>query len=162
MRRAWKEGRITPTVHSSSESKKEIVLRGLLEDELCGVPVEKKVVRCNGRRFIPDIIVAGEVIVEFFGGFWHADPFRFNPDDIVHHRKTAGQIWDSDWDRFSALQDAGYGVLVIWEDDWDRMGGGELRFAVTAVLDGEMPDAYFPTLRYGEARMAGEDKKPWD
>ena len=57
-------------------------------------------------------------MVEFFGDYWHAHPEKYNCDDIVHHDKTAYEIWAHDEKRIDTLTSNGYDVYIVWEKDY--------------------------------------------
>ena len=59
-------------------------------------------------------------IIEFYGDYWHGNPQKFEPDDIVAIRKVAKDVWFKDQNRTSQLQAAGYDVLIIWESEFKR------------------------------------------
>lgn len=71
-------------------------------------------------RALADFCFGGKVI-EFYGDYWHANPFKFKPDDIVGKGKwPAKDVWQKDAERIKKIQDAGYEVKIIWERDFKR------------------------------------------
>jgi len=58
------------------------------------------------------------LIVEIDGDYWHANPKKFSPDDIVGKKKqSAKEIWKRDDKKNEAYKKAGYSVLRIWDSD---------------------------------------------
>jgi hypothetical protein len=117
MRKSWRDGRITPNIRVIRESAKEKRLRARLAAELAEHIVLKKTVKIGERWYMPDVIIDDRLIVEFFGNFWHANPKTYSADVIVHHHKSAAQIWAADRARLNALEQR-YAVIVVWEDDY--------------------------------------------
>lgn len=81
------------------------------------------------------------LIVEFYGDYWHCNPATKHgvDPDWVHHKKrqTAREIWEQDARRNLKLEEAGYKVVVVWESDmkcdWQR----QVTEAVNLVLKKE-------------------------
>lgn len=72
----------------------------------------------EGRKHYPDIFVPDlNLIIEYYGDYWHANPKYYESTDIVHHSITAQKIWDKDQERIRRLQTL-YTVNIIWEDDF--------------------------------------------
>jgi hypothetical protein len=53
-------------------------------------------------------------LIEYLGEYHHADPNRYEPDDIVIHGWKASYIWGKDCERIKRLENKGYKVLIIW------------------------------------------------
>ena len=132
MRRSWEDGKIQPSVHSVSESKKEIKIREEISKALPDSKVEKKTVRIDRKWYRPDVLIDDWIVVEFFGDYWHANPKKYSKDDIVHHGLKASEIWEKDRLRLEELEKR-YSVLVVWEKRYDR-GGFDLDSLVEQVL----------------------------
>lgn len=66
--------------------------------------------------------VLGNKIIEFYGDYWHCNPNRYKPEDIVKFPRDisykAKEIWQKDKKRKQELEQAGYSVLEIWEGDF--------------------------------------------
>ena len=116
--KTWNQGKIQPNIHSINESKLEKTIKETLEKNLPNHKIEKKTIRIEKKWFLPDIIINDQIIVEFYGSYWHGDPKKYNENDIVHHNFTAKEIWERDKKRVDALVKAGYTVYVIWERDY--------------------------------------------
>jgi hypothetical protein len=77
----------------------------------------------DDRAYMYDLVITSPVMkaVEYNGDFWHANPSKYKPDEIVRHRggsKIAKDIWDSDARKIAALEKRGFGVMVVWESDY--------------------------------------------
>lgn len=119
MKRSWKEGKIEPSIHSCSESKKEEKIRSEISLALPNSKVEKKTIKIDGRWYRPDIIIDDWIIVEFFGDYWHGNSNRYKKEDIVSRGMKACEIWKRDILRIEELEKR-YHVFIIWEKDYDE------------------------------------------
>jgi G:T-mismatch repair DNA endonuclease (very short patch repair protein) len=69
--------------------------------------------------YIPDIIVGDNIIIEFYGSYWHCSTTLFQPEEINESiGMTAEQKWKNDENRINLFKSKGYNVLIIWEHDW--------------------------------------------
>lgn len=64
--------------------------------------------------WLPDIRLG----IEYDGYFWHADPSRFKPNDIVINNKTAQEIWDKDKYKDILAETKGIKLIRIKEKDY--------------------------------------------
>lgn len=69
------------------------------------------------------------IIVEFNGSLWHADPKRFKSTDIAIKNSLFGgkniiaqEIWDHDKERLENIKKClpGAKIFIIWESDWKK------------------------------------------
>lgn len=70
--------------------------------------------------YVVDMIV-DMLIIEFNGTYWHADPRRYKPEDVLKFPNgdvLVEAIWEKDAKRTEYLNQLGYRVFVIWEMDW--------------------------------------------
>lgn len=59
------------------------------------------------------------VIIEFFGDFWHMNPVKYGPDDIhCLFKRPASSIWERDERKVKDLKSKGFTVIIVWERDW--------------------------------------------
>lgn len=70
-------------------------------------------------------------VIEFYGDYWHGNPKKYAPDDIIGINRVAKDKWDFDSKRNAQLNDAGYQVLVIWEDEYTNNPAEILQRCVT-------------------------------
>ena len=64
----------------------------------------------------------GNVIIEFYGDYWHANPLYYLEEEIVPVRggvKLAKDMWEYDKKRVDWLTTKGYSVMVVWETDYN-------------------------------------------
>ena len=120
MKRAWQEGTITKIPHKSyNKSKQEKTLHDELS-KLYNTINDKSIIysECGENKWLlPDIII-DNIVVEYNGSYWHADPRKYEPEDIVHHNYTAQQIWDKDKHKKEIYERLGYKVICVWSDDF--------------------------------------------
>jgi len=121
MKESWKNGKITPNkrvISNKSKKEKKLFLKikrlFINADDKCTIHSETN-------WFLPDIYIEDiNLIIEFKGNYWHANPKYYNEDDIVHHNIIAKDIWEKDNLREKELEKLGYEVFVVWEDDYDN------------------------------------------
>ena len=80
----------------------------------------------------PDFII-GNKIIEFYGDFWHANPYKYNSKDVVtlpqvgsYKKVFAEDIWERDFNRIKMLHGAGYNTLIIYERDYRKDPTGQV------------------------------------
>ena len=76
------------------------------------------------RYFVDELDIIKKFIIEVYGDYWHANPTKFNADDILNfpgnNKITAKEVWEQDNKRIYNLKQLGYQVFVIWETDWNE------------------------------------------
>ncbi len=118
MIKSWKDGKITKSggPHCNSSKAEREVFNEL---EKIFPMIEKTTIKIGKRWFYPDIItLKDKVIIEFYGDMWHANPKFYKAEDMIHHGKTAKEIWSKDKERIKILESEGYKVVVIWGSEW--------------------------------------------
>lgn len=61
----------------------------------------------------------GNKIIEFNGEYFHADPRKYKPNDmILYATKSASEIWERDLNRNRLISDLGYDIHIVWERDF--------------------------------------------
>lgn len=74
----------------------------------------------NGKHHfsIPDFVIEeSKLCIEVMGDYWHANPNKYLPDDIVYTR-TAKEIWKFDNYKAAKRKELfGYSTLFLWEED---------------------------------------------
>lgn len=123
MKQSWKEGSLVYCQHDSiNMSKQEVEFVDLIKNAGFDVSHKAFLYKENGRKrhLFPDGIIEDEkIILEYNGSFWHADKNRgYKPDDIIHHNKTANEIWETDAKKIKVYNDNGYQVYTVWSDDF--------------------------------------------
>ena len=91
--------------------------------EVCSILREYNVdfkIEQHIRPYVVDIL-SGQSVIEIYGNFWHANPNRYKPNDLVPIPKTQGRlakdIWEKDKKRIDYILQKGYNVLILWEDE---------------------------------------------
>lgn len=120
MKQSWLKGKITKTKHTSyNKSKQEKRLISLLSqyfNTLSEETIEYK--EGNKRKWLfPDIVI-DKIIIEYNGSYWHADPEIYKSSEIIHHGKTAQDIWDEDLRKRRIYENLGYNVIYVWSKDF--------------------------------------------
>jgi len=120
MKKSWRLGKIKPNINSINESKMERELRKEFIILLPNRNVRKSTIRIENRWFYPDIRIDKDIIIEFYGDYWHANPQTYKNNDIVHHKLIAKQIWDNDKERIKILKDNGFNVFIVWQNEYQN------------------------------------------
>jgi len=68
-------------------------------------------------KFVCDIFIEKyNLIIEFFGDYWHCNPIKYQPNYYhPHKKKTAQEIWNDDKIRIDYLKNLGYNLEILWE-----------------------------------------------
>jgi hypothetical protein len=88
---------------------------------IAGIPHENEVMVSYGKQsFFVDIVLGGGTCaVEVYGDYYHANPNKYHPDDLIsvyEGKLAAKDIWTRDQDRLAKIQIT-LPVMVIWEHD---------------------------------------------
>jgi len=71
-----------------------------------------------GRFIVDGLIEDKNIVIEFFGDYWHLNPKIYLPTAKKRGNVSAEEVWKFDESRIQYLTDLGYKVFVIWETDW--------------------------------------------
>ena len=109
-----KETRRLGKIKSNIVSKKEIEIVNFLInlgiDVLHSYRVDSKI--CD--LYIPKY----NLIIEYFGDYWHCNPIKYSYDYFNHKKNmSAQQIWDYDKQKVDLIINYGYNLEVVWESD---------------------------------------------
>jgi G:T-mismatch repair DNA endonuclease (very short patch repair protein) len=100
-----------PTYRSLGEMELEKECRKISDEIRCNIRISK--------WNIDILFVSRNIVVEFFGDYWHMNPLKYNDDDVHPlYKKTAGEVRARDNRKIEGLKKLGYQVIVIWERDW--------------------------------------------
>jgi hypothetical protein len=81
-------------------------------------------------------ILIDNIVIEYFGIYWHCHPNIFNELDIHPHiRKTAKEIWEYDYTKIKYLEGLGYTVIVVWENEYND-DKNEILKKIKNIVDG--------------------------
>jgi len=63
--------------------------------------------------------VVDNKIIEFNGDKWHANPKKFNENDVppLYTEKKSKEIWESDKKRNNIIENEGYEIFVVWASE---------------------------------------------
>jgi G:T-mismatch repair DNA endonuclease (very short patch repair protein) len=118
MKNSWKTGKIEPNINSINESKFEREILKNLKLLLPTYNIRKTTLRINGKWYYPDIRINKNIIIEFYGDYWHANPWLYKKTDIFKNKCTAKDIWEHDKTRILVFKNAGFRVLIVWQDEY--------------------------------------------
>lgn len=81
----------------------------------------QKFLKFNNKHCFADFLIQKfNLVIESKGVFWHADPKRFNENDIVFENITANDIWKKDKERENLLIENGYNIIIVWENKYEK------------------------------------------
>ena len=122
MKNYWKNGNIVTNNFAYNRSNLEDELYNDLK-EIYPTIMKKQTLRdVNGKWYFPDMVLNEcNLIIEFYGDYWHANPKLYNENDVINNH-TAKEIWEHDQTRVYNLehniQNINYKVLIIWQNDF--------------------------------------------
>lgn len=101
-------------------SKPEGVISDLLAK--MEIPHTRQFPLKDGRkRFFYDLHVThANLVIEFNGDYWHANPSLYKADDVITYPwgdTFAHEIWERDQRKLDLARQRGHSVIVIWERD---------------------------------------------
>ena len=77
-------------------------------------------------RYTVDIYIRElNLIIEFYGDYWHCNP-KIYKEDYIRRNKVAKNIWEYDKKRLDYIGDLNYNVEVIWESDFNEKEVGNI------------------------------------
>lgn len=124
MKRTWAEGRISHHNIHYNKSKMEVVLSDKIKEIYQNDLVDSNKTLRNpetGKIYFPDIFIPDlGIVIEFYGDYWHANPEKYSPEDIVFNKRTSREIWNHDSERIKGILNCKgvKAVEVIWQSDF--------------------------------------------
>lgn len=104
------EGKLKSVIKSKKEDEIKIFLEKLDFEVISSYRIDSKV--CD--IYIPSL----NLIIEYFGDYWHANPIKYKPDYFNGKKnQTAQQIWDYDKNKIDLIKSYDYNLEIIWERD---------------------------------------------
>jgi G:T-mismatch repair DNA endonuclease (very short patch repair protein) len=99
-------------------SKKQYELYEKIKNKQQNAILEYKIKTKSGKLIFADIFIPEKnMIIEYFGDYWHCNPRKYKPNYFHPHKKLyAKNIWSEDKKRKSKLEELGYKVIVVWEN----------------------------------------------
>lgn len=65
-----------------------------------------------------DFLINNNLIIEYFGDYWHCNPDKYNSEYFVPQmKKKASEIWKKDQTRLNELK-KDHDVVIVWENDF--------------------------------------------
>ena len=123
MKESWENGLIVKNNNISlNKSKQEndfiTNLKNKLSEEILTKETIHYINEDKNKWLFPDAIIPKyNIIIEYNGSFWHADPNRYvNGNDLVHDNIKAKDIWERDKEKENIYKSLGYNVITIWGD----------------------------------------------
>lgn len=95
----------------------------LCHDVGLDIDIEFKLQKDDSYRYYSyDIIINGtKKLIEVYGDYWHANPLKYKPRDLIlkgsSREMTARYKWDFDKRKNQSANKNGYEVLIVWESD---------------------------------------------
>jgi len=122
MKESWQKGKINKNNFSCNSSKQEKLYYKEVLKIFPDAQENQTLHSKSGKWYYPDILIEqNKLIIEYNGDFWHANPSKYNKDDVIIDNITAKEIWKKDKERIRILEDEiGYSVFVIWEEDFKK------------------------------------------
>lgn len=105
------------------KSKISIEFQKLLEVKLkYSIETEKQIlIEKQLRTFFVDFYIPEKnVIIEFYGDYWHANPLFYNNTDMIKSRQ-ASEIWREDENRIQSIKEyTKCSIIIVWESDYKK------------------------------------------
>lgn len=73
-----------------------------------------------GKYVVDEIDINRKIAIEINGDYWHANPARYQPDEVIYYPKgkyLASEVWSRDAKKITELESQGFTVHVIWESE---------------------------------------------
>lgn len=117
--RCWRDGRNHFHVKRSRKSVEEKEVYEHLK-ALGRYSLSDTEIRLTDGSFVaPDIVIDGKIAIEFYGDYYHANPFVYEDDDYIKVKgKTAKEVRDADRRRVEKIVESGYKVIVLWQRNY--------------------------------------------
>jgi G:T-mismatch repair DNA endonuclease (very short patch repair protein) len=97
---------------SIKTSKKSKIIEKLLN--LLNIDFEKEKNILN--KFVDYFLKESNIVIEFYGDYWHANPKRFDKDYYNTRLKaTSLEIWEKDKERIDKIKQNVDSIIIIWE-----------------------------------------------
>ena len=145
MKENWQNGTIVKNHYSSNTSKQEQLCIALLNEQLKQYNIQIKQNECikyineqtnRKRHLFPDGLISEyNIIIEYYGSLWHADPKYYKETDIVHRNVLAKDIWKENDDRIKLLNKLGYNVIIVWQSDFQYRKDDCINKTVTKIKE---------------------------
>lgn len=109
-------------------------------------------IREPNKRYYYDIYIpAFNLIIEFNGDYWHANPNKYKSNDVVFFKfgeVIAQEIWDKDKKKIDAAKNKGHNVIIIWEAETLKLDSVELK----NLIENKIKDFYSQNSQHSQDR----------
>lgn len=97
-----------------SKIEKRFVLDAQMYLPECSMSIQQLV--C---KYSIDLLIHNNIVVEFFGTYWHADKRFYESQEIMGYSGESAECRrNTDRERINTMISSGFRVFVCWEHDW--------------------------------------------
>lgn len=97
-------------------SKQEMEIENILKENNITFNSQIKI-----GKYKVDFLINKDVVLEFYGDYWHANPEKFSFNWFNNKtKKFAYEIWERDKIRKNILMNKKFKFIIIWENDWNN------------------------------------------
>ena len=118
-RKIWKSGSMSKV---SQQLFEQINIPGARWGKKTKINAGEMMIELSKKRRVMIDFSFEQKLIEFHGDYWHANPSKYKPEDIIITRRTgpttAKDIWETDSQRAASLSSLGYQLLIVWEHDF--------------------------------------------
>lgn len=125
MKNSWQTGKIISTNKQSINSSKQetefiyLLCNSIYVEQKHVIKYMNEKTKRKKHLFPDGFISELNIVIEFNGSYWHADPRKYpNENEIVHHKKTAKEIRNNDFNKLKIYEKLGYTCITVWSDDF--------------------------------------------
>lgn len=84
----------------------------------------------KNRRYFYDLFIPElNLLIEFNGDYWHANPDMYKPEDVLNYPSgttTAADRWKKDEHKKAVAENRKYDIIVIWESELKKLTNDQL------------------------------------
>jgi len=82
------------------------------------------------RRYFYDLFIPElNLLIEFNGDYWHANPAMYNAEDVLNYpsgQTTAAERWKKDEHKKAVALERKYAIIVVWEKEINKLTNEQL------------------------------------
>lgn len=110
--KSWHEKNVLPSC--SKNTKPERYFAKILDELDIQYETQAPVKRYVCDFYLPEY----NMIIEIDGDYWHANPAKFSPEDLIGGKKMfAKDVWVYDKNKTKTIKESGFRVLRYWASD---------------------------------------------
>lgn len=116
-----------------------------LNHEIYYSDLNKEYCITNGKKkvFLDFYDKTKNVLIEFYGDYWHANPILYDKDDFITNplckekSSKVFSIWKKDYERIKFIQEQveGIKVVIIWEHDFNKNPEEIIEYCMSQLKD---------------------------